>query len=288
LWYLISFAVKDKKLYLQKMLKTIIIMKKALLLGMFTLVSFNAYAQEDNTDYELRTDEKYGYIVDKSGKKTEGIVRLNGDAMNPWNNQKKVKFIAVSDIDKSKKKQKFKTLDSDDIKEYVAFDENNNERHFEMIKYTNTKEGFNTATGGLSGNIKAFNNLTKSTQFAEVVKDGKIKVYKLYGYPTTFSAGGQIAVAEKETERMRNSPSYIYSKKGGKIEELTLAKAKMIIADCSYAKGKLTSGSYASLKNDEKKRSGLGKLIKSQIDDVMSNVPEIVEEVITDYNENCK
>ncbi|AZB11565.1 hypothetical protein EG344_23405 [Chryseobacterium sp. G0162] len=264
-------------------------MKKVLALSLFALVSFNAYAQEDNnTDYELRGDERYGYIIDKSGKKIEGIVRLNGDAMSPWDNQKKVKFVAVSDIDKSKKKQKFKTLDTDDIKEYVAIDNNNIERHFENIKYTNTKEGFNTATGGLSGNLKAFNNLTKSTQFAEIVTDGKIKVYKLYGYPTTFSAGSQIAVAEAETKRMREMPSYIYSKKGGKIEELTLAKAKIIIADCSYAKGKVTSGAYASLKNDEKKRSGLGRLIKSQIDDVMSNIPEIVEEVIIDYNENCK
>ncbi len=264
-------------------------MRKILALSLFALTSFNAYAQEDNnTDYDLRGDERYGYIIDKSGKKIEGIVRLNGDALSPWDNQKKVKFVAVTDIDKSKKKQKFKTLDTDDIKEYVAIDNNSNERHFENIKYTNTKEGFNTATGGLSGNIKAFNNLTKSTQFAEIVTDGKIKVYKLYGYPTTFSAGSQIAVAEAETKRMRENPSYIYSKKGGKIEELTFAKAKIIIADCSYAKGKMTSGAYASLKNDEKKRSGLGKLIKSQIDDVMSNIPEIVDEVIIDYNENCK
>ena len=265
-------------------------MKKVLALGLFTLVCFNVYAQEDsNTDYELRGDGKYGYIIDKSGKKVEGIVRMNGDDLYPWNNQKKVKFVAVADIDKSKKKQKFKNLDTDDIKEYVAIDNNNNERHFETIKYTNTKEGFNTATGGLSGNIKAFNNLTKNTQFAEIVKEGKIKVYKLYGYPTTFSAGtSQIAAADEETKRMRQNPSYIYSKKGGKIEELTFAKAKIITADCSYVKGKLTSGTYASMKNDEKKRSGLGRLIKSQIDDVMSNVPEIVEEVITDYNENCK
>ncbi|MCJ7936002.1 MAG: hypothetical protein MUW56_20830 [Chryseobacterium sp.] len=156
-------------------------MKKLLLFSLFTLISFKAYAQEDNSDYELRSNEKYGYIIDKNGKKIEGIVRLNGDAMNPWSNQKKVKFVAVPDIDKSKKKQKFKTFDPDDIKEYMTVDDNNNERHFEMIKYTNTKEGFNTATGGLSGNIKSFNNLTKNTQFAEVVKDGKIKVYKLYG-----------------------------------------------------------------------------------------------------------
>ncbi|REC63703.1 hypothetical protein DRF65_03035 [Chryseobacterium pennae] len=265
-------------------------MRKVLALCLFALVSFNAYAQEDNnTDYELRGDEKYGYIIDKNGKKIEGIVRLNGDAIYPWNNQKKVKFISVSDIDKSKKKQKFKTLDTDDIKEYVSIDDSNNERHFENIKYTNTKEGFNTATGGLSGNIKAFNNLTKSNQFAEIVKDGKIKVYKLYGYPTTFSAGtSQMVAADAETKRMRENPSYIYSKKGGKIEEFTFAKAKIIIADCSYAKGKMTSSAYTSLKNDEKKRSGLGKLIKSQIDDVTSNIPQIVDEVITDYNENCK
>lgn len=263
-------------------------MKKALLFGLFTLMTFSAYAQDEKTEYDLRSNETFGYIVDKSGKKIEGIVRLAGDATYPWQNQKKVKFIAASEIDKAKKRQKFKTFDTDDLKEYVAFDENNNERHFEMVKYTNTKEGFNTATGGLSGHLKAFNNLTKNTQFAEIVTDGKIKVYKLYGYPTTFSAGGQIEVADKENERMRNSPSYIFTKRGSKLKELTLNDVKIIIADCSYAKGKLTGGSYASLKIDEKKRTGLGKLIKSQIDDVMSNIPQIIDEVIVDYNENCK
>ncbi len=57
-------------------------------------------------DYELKANEKNGYIIDKNGKKIEGIVRLAGDEMNPWVNQKKVKFVAASDIDKSKKKQK--------------------------------------------------------------------------------------------------------------------------------------------------------------------------------------
>lgn len=266
-----------------------LIMKKVLLFGLFSVMTSSVYAQEENTDYELKADEKYGYVIDKNGKKIEGIVRLAGSDMSPWVNQKKVKFIATADIDKSKKKQKFKTMDSDDLKEYVAYDDSNNERHFEVVKYTNTKEGFNTATGGLSGNIKAFNNLTKSNQFAEVVTDGKIKVYKLYGYPTTFSAGqSQIDKADQETERMRKNPSFIYTKKGSKLKELDLKESKIITADCSYVKGKIASGSYASLKNDEKKRSGLGRLIKSQIDDVMSNVPQIVDEVILDYNENCK
>lgn len=264
-------------------------MRKILLFGLFSLMTTAVYAQEENTDYELKADEKFGYVIDKSGNKIEGIVRLAGNDMSPWVNQKKVKFISAANIDKSKKKQKFKTMDPDDLKEYVAYDDSNVERHFEVVKYTNTKEGFNTATGGLSGNIKAFNNLTKSNQFAEVVTDGKIKVYKLYGYPTTFSAGqNQINEADKETERMRKNPSFIYTKKGSKLKELTLKESKIITADCSYVKEKIGTGAYASLKEDEKKRSGLGKFIKNQIDDVMSNVPQIVDEVILDYNENCK
>lgn len=262
-------------------------MKKLLLVGLLSLVSFNVYAQDDNTEYEMRAGEKTGYIIDKSGKKIEGIVRLAGDEMNPWTNQKKVKFIASADVDNAKKKQKFKTFDTDDLKGYMAID-NNNERRFESIKYTNTKEAYNTSNGGLSGGLKAFNNLTKSNQFADLVADGKIKVYKLYGYPTTFSAGGQVAVADEETKKMRENPSYIYSKKGGKAEELTMVKAKIIVADCPVVKGKVTSGEYGSLKEDKKKRSGLGKFIKNEIDNAMSDNLSIVNEVIYDYNENCK
>ncbi|MDO3423546.1 hypothetical protein QWT87_01510 [Chryseobacterium sp. APV1] len=262
-------------------------MRKLLLIGLFSIVSFNAYAQEDNTEYEMRIGEKPGYIIDKSGKKIEGIVRLAGDEMNPWTNQKKVKFIATSDVDNSKKKQKFKTYDVDDLKGYMAID-NNTERVFETIKYTNTKEAYNTQNGGLSGGLKAFNNLTKSNQFAEVVADGKIKVYKVYGFPTTFSAGGQIAVADEENKRMRENLAYVYSKKGGKPEELNVAKAKIITADCPVVKAKVTKGEYGSLKNDTKKRSGLGKFIRNEIDNAMADNLSIVNEVIYDYNENCK
>lgn len=262
-------------------------MKKLVLVGLMGFISLQISAQDENTEYEMRVGEKQGFIIDKGGKKIEGIVRLAGDSNYPWTNQKKVKFIAAGDIDASKKRQKFKTLDTDDLKAYMAFD-NNTERYFEAIKYTNTKEGFNSANGGLSGGLKAFNNLTKSTQFAELVADGKIKVYKVYGFPTTFSAGSQIDEAEKENKRMRENPSYVYSKKGSKPEELTLAKAKMIVADCPLVRGKVAKGEYASLKNDSKNRSGLGKFIKNEIDKAMSDNLSIVNEVIYDYNENCK
>ncbi len=108
-------------------------MKKLLFMGLLSLASFNVYAQDDTTEYEMRNGEKPGYIIDKGGKKIEGIVRLAGNEMSPWTNQKKVKFIALTDIDASKKRQKFKTYDVDDLKGYMAVD-NDSQRVFENIK----------------------------------------------------------------------------------------------------------------------------------------------------------
>ncbi|MEF9478520.1 hypothetical protein OWR28_13160 [Chryseobacterium sp. 1B4] len=46
-------------------------MKKLLLIGLFSLVSLNAYAQdEENGTYN---GEKYGYIINKAGKKLKGL-----------------------------------------------------------------------------------------------------------------------------------------------------------------------------------------------------------------------
>lgn len=261
-------------------------MKKSLLI-IFSAISFLNYAQEDNVDYELRNDEKMGYIINKAGNKVEGIVRLNGDAQNPWNNQKKVKFIASTNIDKAKKKQKFTTYDPDELKGYMAYD-GDVERVFESVKYTNFKEGNNTATGGLSGALKTFNNVTKSEQFAELIEDGKIKVYKIYGYPTTFSAGSQIQEAEKETKRLRDFPGYIYSKRGSKPKELNHAEIKTIIGDCSVVKTKFDKGEYASAKAGNEKKSAIGRFIKNEIDNAKSNVPQMVDEIIVDYNNSCK
>ncbi len=64
-------------------------MRKVLLFSLFSLITSSVYAQEENTDYELKTNEKYGYVIDKNGKKIEGIVRLAGSEMSPWGQPKK-------------------------------------------------------------------------------------------------------------------------------------------------------------------------------------------------------
>lgn len=261
-------------------------MKKLLLISLFGLFSLNANAQEETTTYN---GEKYGYIIDKSGKKVEGVVHLNGGYSSPWQNQLKVKFAAVADIDKVKNKIKFKTYDADDIKEYMLY-EGDTPRVFQSIKYTNTREALNSSESstGLGAGFKALNNLTRTSQFAEVVTEGKIRVYKMYGYPTSISANSSQAITRQETERLMNNPDYVYSKKGGKVEDFTPAKVKIAIADCPFTKAKAAKGEYGSLKNEEKQRSGLGKFIRDEIKNATVDKLSIVNEVIYDYNENCK
>ena len=263
-------------------------MKKLLLIGLFGLASLNASAQEQN-ETGTYNGEKYGYIIDKSGKKTEGVVQLHGGYSSPWQNQLKVKFAAIADIDKVKNRIKFKTYDTDDIKEYMLY-EGDTPRVFKSVKYSNMREALNSSESstGLSAGFKAINNLSRTEQFAEVVTEGKITVYKLYGYPTALSANSTQAITQSETDRLKENPNYIFSKKGGKAEELTPAKAKTILADCPYVKAKIAKGEYGSLKNEEKKRTGLGKFIRDEISNSTVDKLSIINEVIYDYNENCK
>lgn len=187
-------------------------MKKLLLIGLFSLVSLNAYAQdEENGTYN---GEKYGYIINKAGKKIEGVVHLHGGYSSPWQNQLKVKFAPIADIDKVKNRIKFKTYDTDDIKEYMLY-EGDTPRVFKSVKYSNMREALNSSESstGLAAGFKAINNLSRTEQFAEVVTEGKITVYKLYGYPTALSANSTQAISQAETDRLRENPNYIFQKR---------------------------------------------------------------------------
>ncbi|RXM41476.1 hypothetical protein BOQ62_00135 [Chryseobacterium sp. CH21] len=263
-------------------------MKKLLLIGLFGLASFNIYAQEQE-DIGVYNNDKYGYIINKAGKKIEGVLQLHGGFSSPWQNQLKVRFAAIADIDKTKKRIKFTTYDTDDIKEYMLY-EGDTPRVFKSVKYSNMREALNSSESstGLAAGFKAINNLSRTEQFAEVVVEGKITVYKLYGYPTALSANSTQAISQAETDRLRETPNYIFSKKGGKVEELTPAKAKIILADCPYVKAKIAKGEYGSLKNEEKKRSGFGKFIRDEISNATVDKLSIINEVVYDYNENCK
>lgn len=245
-------------------------------------------SEQDNDDYELKGNEKDGWIIDKDGNKTEGIVKLLGTSETPWVNQKKIKFIAKSDIDQNKKRQKFKTMDVDDLKGYAAYD-GDSLRQFQLIKYTNKREA-SKGGSGLGGDIKMIKNLSNTTYMAETILQGPITVYRLYGLPTA------VAVGKKQADEMNNdirdiieNPSILVTKNGGKVEELNSSDMKKFTDDCDYVRNKMTNNEYGSYhaEKEEKKRSKIGGLIKNEMEVNSSKVLDMAKEIFTDYNANC-
>lgn len=268
---------------------------KKLVLGLtLTALSFSVFAQDDKQDeeYELRGNEKYGYIITEKGDKIEGIVKLMGNEETPWVNQKKVKFIAKSDIDASKNRQRLKKMDTDDLKEYVAID-GDKERHFRLVKWNNTREGLMSEGGGLGGTLKKAKNLSTTRHMAEVMVDGKISVFRLYGYPATVAVGkGDVEQMERETKELRENPTVLVQKEDGKVEAFQADDIKDLVKDCDMVEEKLEAGKYASYDpaKQEKKRSGMGKLIKNEVDraGMGGTLLTMAQEVFGDYNANCK
>jgi hypothetical protein len=268
-------------------------MKQFLLAAALLATTITLRAQEDTKDeeYELRGTEKYGYIITEKGDKVEGIVRLMGTPETPWVNQKKVKFIAKADINPDKKRQKLKVWDTDDLKEYVAF-EDGTEHHFRLIKYANVREGVGSDNHGAGGTFKTIKNLSTTRHMAEVLVDGKVSVFRLYGYPAAFAVGkGDVERMEKETKELLENPTLIVQKADGRAKELKVDDVKEMTEDCDIVKAKMASGGYASYDpaKEEKKRSGLNKLVKEQAVDRSGNKLIVMStEVFGDYNANCK
>ncbi|WP_343673434.1 hypothetical protein [Chitinophaga sp.] len=268
-------------------------MKKSILtVGLF-IFSMAAFAQDnadnDNEEYELKGTEKQGYIITKDDQRIEGIVKLYGNASNPWKNQKKVKFIAKESIDPEKKKQKFKVLDADDMKEYVAIDDST-ERHFRMIKFVNKREAL-TSGGGLGAQIKTIKNLSNTTHMAEVLVDGPIKMYRLYGYPAPVAVGNSdVAEMEAANQNLRDNPDILVQKGDDKPKELTTSDIKKLVSDCPTVADKLAAGGYSTYDpaKEEKKKSGMGKLIKGELDRGGSKLQDMGTQIFGDYNTTCK
>lgn len=261
----------------------------------FMACSVSVFAQDDEQDeeYEFRGNEKYGYIITDKGKKVEGIVKLMGTNETPWVNQKKVKFIAIDDIDPEKKRQRLKTYKTDDLEEYVAIGEEN-ERRFRLVKWANTREALTSEGTGAGGTFKQIKNFSTTRHMAEVMIDGEITVYRIYGYPSSFAVGeGDVARMERETQELIDNPTILVQKgKKGKAQTLQAEDIKDLVSDCKEVKEKLAAGEYASYDpaKQEKKRSKLGKLIKDEVDraGMGGTLLTMAEEVFTDYNANCK
>lgn len=254
-----------------------------------SFVSFCSLAQETSDEYQLRANEKLGWIIDKEGNKIEGIVKLTGSKDTPWLNQQSVKFIANADINLEKKNQKLKSMDAGDIKGYGAYD-GEVLREFELINYTNLRESSKSDGGGIGGKIKLIKNLSKSNYIAEVIINGSIKVFRLYGIPSSVAVGNkEIKEMEADIENIKNNPTILVSKKGGKLEELNSDDFKKLTEDCEVVRTKMLNKEYPSYnpEKEEKKRSKLGALMKNEMELNGSKIQKMAFEILPDYNENC-
>jgi hypothetical protein len=269
---------------------------KKLLLGMALMAASTSLWAQDKDDkdeeYELRGDQKFGYIVTDKGEKIEGVVKLLGDEKTPWVNQKKVKFIAKKDIDPTKKWQRLKKYDTDDLKEYVAYD-GDKERHFRLVKWANTREAITSEGKGAGGTFKQIKNFSTTRHMAEAVVYGKITVYRIYGYPAAFAAGeGDIKRMEQETQELIDYPTILVQKEDGKVSTFQAGDIKDLVKDCDMVKEKLEKGEYSTYKpeKEEKKRSGMGKLLKDEVDRAGKGgtLVDMGAEIFGDYNANCK
>lgn len=262
--------------------------KNFLFMASLALLPICSFAQESDTEYELRANEKEGWIIDKKGNKIEGVVRLMGDENSPWVNQQKVRFISKSDIDPDKKRQKLKVLDADDLKGYAAYD-GDVLREFELIKYTNVRAASKSGSG-LAGDIKKIKNLSSSNHMAETIIKGPITVYKLYALPTAVAVGEkQVREMEQDLNNIRRNPSILVAKNGGKIEALNSSDLKKLTEDCEYVRSKMLNKEYPSYdpEKEEKKRSKMGALLKSEAELDGPKIQRMATEILTDYNSNC-
>jgi hypothetical protein len=266
-------------------------MKKSILTVGLLILGLATFAQDtdnDNEEYELKGTEKQGYIITKDDKKIEGIVKLVGGSTAPWKNQKKVKFIAKENIDLTKKKQKFSKMDADDMKEYVAI-EDSVERHFRLIKFTNKREAISSG-GGLGAQIKTIKNLSHTTHMAEVIVDGPITMYRLYGYPAPVAVGNSdVAEMEAANQNLIDNPDILVQKGDDKPKELTAADIRKLVSDCPAVAEKLANNGFSTYDpaREEKKKSAMGKLIKGELDRGGSKLLDMGTQIFPEYNATC-
>ncbi len=120
-------------------------MIKAILLSTVLTITLSLHAQDWSTDV-YKYGEKYpGYIMDESGKKTEGFIKYQ----NRYTMQNEVLF--YTDKDDKKSKVKYKTKD---LKEYMVAD-----KVYHCIMYS----------GGLSGSAVRANLLVQEGCIAQYV-----------------------------------------------------------------------------------------------------------------------
>lgn len=267
-------------------------MKKylSLITLLFTIFIFSQNDENDNTPVNLK-DAKIGYIIDLNNQRKEVYVRLLGNDNKPWVNQRAVRVAEIDKVDPKTNKVDFDRMSNDEILGYGV-----DGRNFRLIEYVNVRAATTSAKSdsNIFDDLNSVKNLTKQKHLAEILVDGKYKVYKLYGYPKIMdvtTSDEERRENDDQLELLRTSPTLIVQKDNDKFEVIKLENFEKIAKDCKVVSKKLENGDYDSLGYEKPKKSSLmGKMIKMAQNQYNGNVAKesLIITFFNDLNENCK
>lgn len=225
------------------------------------------------TAQDAAKGEFAGYLIEKGGKKKEGVLFL--DTSNPWQNQRSIKFVTQKVWEKNngelKKKQKEK-FKAKDIQGY-GYDG----REFFTMKYTAVGSG-SGQPNKFTGAMTAVSNLSRNQHIVERVLAGEVSVYSFYDYPPDVSAqvgSEEMRQHDQMIADLRNHPNALVKKgKKGKVKNFTgMMNFKKYIGDCEVVLNKFENKEYM-------RKGGVITAVTGQ------NVERAVE-IFTDYNNEC-
>lgn len=228
---------------------------------------------------EMAPDQFKGYLIlDKKGKKREGVIELNS-LKNPWENQRRVKFIEEKAFEgkklKDKDKEEFKPKD---IEGFVIGD-----RVFETQKYTDLGSAVEgDQVNRVTGLASLGSALTKNEHFLERITQGAITLYKFYSEPPAVKAAAnkdQSDALDQMEENSRRHYDILVKKGDEKLRNFKNINMEEYFSDCPEVWKKYQDGGY---KMEPKGLKGL--LSKALPGDLLQ---EMALEMVNDYN-RCK
>lgn len=262
------------------------------------LVSYQVSAQTEKEDENLPvavSDAIKGYIIDTSGAKIPSYIKLMGDVKTPWINQRIVKAIEESKLDLNSEKSQFKKYNKSDILGYSTAD-----RQFKLIEFVNIRASIKSNKEGEEASVfdqmQSFKNMSKQKHFAEVLVDGKYKVYKLFSYPkdVSMTSGTAEEMKRQEAEELRSiidNPSLLLQINDDKIKLIKIDDLESIAKDCEVIKAKLEKGDYDAVGYQKPKKKGLmGKMASLAKEKQVGNIEhqKLFVAFFSDLNQNCK
>lgn len=233
---------------------------KVLLLCLLTLpMCVMAQPQKGRFDHE-------GSITLNDGTVKTGIIRVFGNADQPWGYQSDIKFIPEATwatLEKTKNKD-WEKYGPKELKSY----------HLNDLDRTFVSKPFSDMS---SVSLK----MVARRYFMHQIAAGKLNLYFYYDAPPNVYVGTEEDYEKIKQENAINN-YVLLEKTEDKLKNITDVDLLDYIGDCPSVVEKYQAGGYGPKPGDDGKKKGLGKFVARVIDS--NRMREYAEPLIRDYN----